>query len=418
MKKIHKPDRKLRGKLFLFFVNNFGKLWERKAGGAARLLFLMKRAQKETSLKDFGDDDYITPLKVLMKSFDEESKHKPFMAKASFYEKIFHLLRNRLFIQEELKQHPEVKNEKIRQPLFIVSLPRTGTTVLQRLLCQDPTNKGLYLWEALIPVPPPEKSGIRPDFQKYIARRYLQAIDTFARELKTKHPMSVDSYEECFYLLENTFVCRSFLFEGKLERYKEWLEKSDYDDKAYQYHKLILQMLQRRNQCERWILKSPFHLFTLDALLKTYPDACIVQTHRDLASVVPSAGSLLASINGMFNKNLVLSELMEYLLESYDLSLKRYINIRDKHDQKNFFDIDFSNLIKDPISIVKRIYEHFGFEYTPEFEQKMRDWLKNNPRHKHGMHKYCLEDFGLNEKNLRSRYDYYYERFNFKRNAS
>ncbi|OGL44308.1 MAG: hypothetical protein A2161_22545 [Candidatus Schekmanbacteria bacterium RBG_13_48_7] len=409
----YKPQRTLKGKLYISFTEFLGWITKPVYKNSWRSDVLMKTAEKNTKLSDWGDKSFLNPLNILLESFEEEFNNKYFISKAAFYKNILRLLENRLYIQDELNQYPETKNLEIKKPLFIVSLPRTGTTLLHNLLCQDPNNRGLYIGECLRPCPPLNKKNKKIDMQKKAAIEYKEYIELFATDITFKHPVETTGFEECFFLMENSFTCMSFLLTNSLKEYDLWLKNSEFQVSLYRYYKQILQILLRRNKCDRWVLKSPVHLDYLDALLEVFPDACILQIHRDLVSVLPSFISLIMSLRGIFDKNLDIKSLRDDVLLWIDKFIDLNLKIRRNSNKGNFFDLKYSDLLKDPIQTVKIIYDYFGYEYSLQFEEKMHKWLQDHPKDKHGIHSYSLEDFDLDEEQIVNRYKLYYEQFIF-----
>ena len=318
-------------------------------------------------------------------------------------------LLNRLAIHDHLQSSPEILNEPIVSPLFVTGLPRTGSTMLQRLLALDPHSRCLVFWQAChpAPLPAPEEYAKDPRFGE--AQRFIRWLHRMAPHYNSIHPMHPTFPEECTLLLMNTFVSQSFRLYGPVRAYSNWYSTVDRRP-SYQDYRRQLQMLQYGDHTRRWILKAPAHMRSLDALLSVFPDACIVQTHRDPLKVLPSACSLLATMNGVLSDHVDPVEIGRRILRSGPKLVSEGDHVRRSADPARFCDIHFTELMQDPISCVRRIYSHFNLPYTDLFERRMQQWLVENRREKHGRHRYQLEQFGLDPREIRERFAEYYQR--------
>jgi hypothetical protein len=222
--------------------------------------------------------------------------------------------------------------------------------------------------------------------------------------------MDARTPEECFPLLENSFVSYSFAFYGVLPRYLKWIEEQDMVP-PYRYYRRQLQLLQFRFPQKRWVLKAPLHMLCLDALLSVFPDACVVQTHRDPLKVIPSACSLVDILQRVICDRVDVDFYAPKWLDFLTSMVEHYSHVRDSADSARFFDVHYKDLVQDPLGTVRRVYEHFGYGYEARFEEQMREWLAANPQNKHGTHRYCLEQFGMNPDMVNSRFTTYCERF-------
>ncbi|UCF67366.1 MAG: sulfotransferase, partial [Acidobacteriota bacterium] len=258
-------------------------------------LFATARARAE--LEDFDEDGFREPLRVLLHSLAGEANLHPF---GLLYARqlILRCLVNRLRLTEHWKRAPEILHEEVRAPLFVLGLPRTGTTLLLNLLASDPANRWLAFWEAHEPSPPPERASYQTDPRRRRARREVRTLDYLVPGLIAMHEISAEGPEECFALLANSFAGIQFSWMFDVPAFNEWLSAHDARS-AYAYHRKQLQLLQWHCPGERWVLKSPGHLWTIDALVATFPDARIVQLHRDPLKVVPSACSLGATMRAL-----------------------------------------------------------------------------------------------------------------------
>lgn len=371
---------------------------------------VIRSAQRMAGLTDFGgDESFREPMKILLEDYAAETRYG-YLGRCMARQRCVGLASNRLLIQDELRRFPEIREERITRPLFVLGLPRTGTTLLNNLLAQDPNCRPLLTWEAFGPSisAKEEKRRVDPRIQR--AKWLVWAIYYAAPQMRAAHPMDPLGPEECLGLLASTFVS-VFLAEGP--RYRDWLMTLGREETsaAYRHYKQQLQALQRRRSGEHWILKSPAHLYAIDGLIDVFPDACIVQTHRDPIEVVPSGCSMSAMVQGILYENFDLHQFGAYYVETLLKCLDRSAKARDSIAPERFFDLQFEELMQDPLGCVHRIYEHFGYELSAEMETRMQRLMKENPRHKHGVHRYDLTQFGLQADAIRREFAPYCERF-------
>lgn len=370
---------------------------------------LMDDACQLTGLSDWGQDDsFIDGLEKILES-SRESSNFPEMGWHIFHGHLTKLLTNRLLIQEYTKRDPGFCDEKINKPLIIVSLPRTGTSHLQSLLSCDSNNRSLLYWEALTPVSLKEIDDQETDPRIIEAEKAISWINSAVPELTKKHEFSVTGPQECFPLLENSFVYPSLHTPFHLPRYREWLNSQDMV-KPYRYYKQQLQLLQRGKEEKRWLLKAPMHMNYINELLTVFPDASIVQLHREPSKIVASACSLIESVRQLFFQSEVDLKLVgEDVYGDLYSMLKNCVESRKNINTSNVIDINYSDLVQSPQDTVRKIYQHFSYPISEAFENKMSEHISNNPQHKHGVHKYELEKYGLSEAQVQNDFGSLYE---------
>jgi hypothetical protein len=371
--------------------------------------YLIQAACKITGLSDFGDESFIKPLGIILKSLKEDSEMNAYGWFYSHSLLIGHLS-NRLLIHEELKQKPEITEQPIRKPLFIVSLPRTGTTLLQRLLALDTFNRSPLLSEMMAPAPAQLTDIKDTDPRILDTQEILDISHLLMPGVRPKHLMQPNEPEECLFMLEKSFLFPTFHSRQGLPSYIKWLNKQDLIP-AYQLYKTQLQILQFCRPELRWVLKCPWHMYSMKALLKVFPDACVISTHRDPNKAISSIISLIASIREGLRNRTDMQLLGKTQLEFWKDMLNRYIEARDEFDQKRFIDVQYKDLVRDPIGTVQKIYEYFGYNFTSDFEERMKEYLYQNPKNKHGIHKYYPEQFGLDAGMIHKAFAEYMKRF-------
>jgi len=372
---------------------------------------LLARARRRTGLGDFGDAAFREGLARLLRALDREASLTP-VGRLGARTETLRLLENRLRMEAVHAAHPEIAAQPVRAPLFILGLPRTGTSILHELLAQDPAHRVPWTWEAMWPWPPPEAATRTTDPRIARAEAHFARIDRLLPEFKKMHPMGAHLPQECVALLAHEFATVMHHTTHDVPSYQRWLESIDRRP-AYRSHRRQLQYLQWRCPAERWVLKSPEHLWTLDALLAVYPDARIVQTHRDPLEVIASLVSLVAYLRSLASDRIDPHAIGADWTVRLAAGLEHTMRVRDaaKLGPDRVFDVRLVDFVGHEIETIRRLYARFGMELTAEAEGRMRAFLAANPKDKHGTHRYSLADAGLEVVRERGRYRGYAERF-------
>lgn len=372
---------------------------------------LMARAERRTGLHDFGDDAFREPLRRLVHSLEHEAE-LTLLGRLIARTDLVRFLENRLRMTAEHRRHPEIAARPIERPLFILGLPRTGTSILHELLAQDPANRVPMTWEVMHPWPPPERATYESDPRIAQVEKHFAGVDRLIPNFKSMHPMGATLPQECVALTAHDFASMVFHPTYRVPAYQTWLDGADLRG-VYTSHRRQLQYLQWRCPGERWVLKSPGHLWALDALLDVYPDARIVQTHRDPLKVVASLTSLVTLLRSMASDRVDALEIGADWTALLAAGLERSIAVRARRlpEGPQVIDVHFADLVRDEIGTVRRIYDHFGLTLGAEAEARMRRFLAANPRDKHGTHRYTLARAGLDATVERQRYAAYQRRF-------
>ncbi|ACK73717.1 conserved hypothetical protein (plasmid) [Gloeothece citriformis PCC 7424] len=370
---------------------------------------LLESAQRLTGLEDFGDEWFLTPLQILLKSLEKEAQLN-YMGRFLFRLALERLLVSRLRIEEDLKRYPEITEVPIQRPLFILGLPRSGTTYLHNLLSQDPQSRWLHLWELINPSPPPDYATKETDPRLQETARLVKASSWLIPQLNIAHYINPTGPEECLTLFEHDMASVLFELRANVPTYGQWLEKQTLQE-SYSYYRKQLQLLSWKWPGQHWVLKAPMHARYLSTLLRVFPDACIVFSHRDPKEVVPSLCSLSAMFRGAYSEHLELKTFGKQWLEWLGKIVDRSIEVRFGQPQQQFFDVYYSDLVTKPIETVHRIYEYFGYPYSEAMEENLKQYVKDNPQHKHGVHYYSLEQFGLKKGEIEERFQGYTQKF-------
>jgi len=392
-------------------VNAFGRLL---GGRRPRLdeATLLEAAMKKTGLDDLGDEaDYLEGLRALLRSVeDDASLH--FIGRLSAQTQVINCLTGRLELIEHRKRHPEIARERVERPLFVLGLPRTGTTILYNLIAQDPAHRYPQHWELSLPCPPPEADTYASDPRIAQIDADIENLRKLVPGFDAIHPMGATLGQECLSITAYAFQSLQFELTYEVSGYMQWYVKQSMR-RAYRLHRQVLQHLQSRHRKERWVLKSPAHLGHLDDLLAEYPDAMIVQTHRDPVKVLPSVSSLNYHLYCAASDHVDAARVGRQQLDLWGEFLDRAIDTRARLGAQadRFVDVQFEEILADPIGLIGRIYAHFGLELTEEARSRMEAFLADNARDKHGTHQYTPAMFGLEEGAIRERFAAYTRRF-------
>lgn len=399
--------------LWMRALNAAGRRMERLVGARPQLDpdALMRAAVRATKCEDFGDPSFEEPFRVLVRSLDREAKLTTFgrvVARSLVQED----LARRLALVAYRNEHPELEREEVKEPWFILGLPRTGTTLLYNLLARDPDHRSPLGWEVLDPSPPPRAETYETDPRIERACRQYDATSRFVPNLQAIHPTGARLPEECIVIKALEFQSGSYWYTFDVPTYYDWIASHSMVP-AYQGHRRFLQHLQSRYRKKRWLLKTPDHLAYLADLFAVYPDARIIQTHRDPVEVIPSMASLLYHVRQAWSDGVDARAVGEEELERWVDALDRAMRVRASLGERRtqVTDVRFADLMKDPLGTVERIYAHFGESLAPGTKRRMQDFLDGNPREKHGVHGYTLEDFGLDATRVRAAFASYWERF-------
>ncbi|MBY0421768.1 MAG: sulfotransferase, partial [Parvularculaceae bacterium] len=280
------------------------------------------------------------------------------------------------------------------------------------LLAADPARRVFMRWEALAPAPPREKGDYRAD-PRYVAEKArLDMSLKYAPHIAAMHFEEADGPTECQFAMTPSFCAQYYDSMADIPSYRRWFFNTSYLP-AFRYHKRLLQLLQA-NVGGRWTLKNPWHPLYLDDLVSVYPDAQLVMTHRDPAEVVGSSCSLIKAVRVMFSDDVDLKAIGEGMVETFDLMIARARAFKKKRGADAIHDVQYADLMKDPIGEMRKIYQRFDEPFTPEAERGMRAHLADNPQGKHGKHAYALEDYGLTRAGVRAHFADYIRDFGVK----
>jgi hypothetical protein len=320
-------------------------------------------------------------------------------------------LKNRLGVIDWRKRHPEVAREPVTAPIVIVGQPRTGTTILYDLLAQDPDLRAPLTWEVDAPCPVPQPETYHNDPRIAQTQASIELSEQIIPGFLAFHPMGALVGQECVRITASEFTSMIFSVQYRLPGYYRWLLYEADHTGAYRFHRIFLQHLQS-GVPGQWLLKSPAHLWHLDALLAEYPDALIVQTHRDPLNVISSIAALTHHLRRMGSDESSIAECAAQSYEEIAVGLDRGMALRDGGavPAGRVIDVLFTDFMSDPWTTIDDIYRKLGRELKPETAQKMRDFLAAHPGDGGGS-RYTWSDTGLDAAAVRDRVRAYQDRY-------
>jgi hypothetical protein len=373
---------------------------------------VLAAAASATGLDDFGPDDFRERLGLWLSEVDEDPERIP-LGKLSLVGDCVRYASTRLRIRDLLKRHPEIHDVEIPKPIIVVGLPRSGTTHLVNLIAADERLRSMPLWEGQEPVPDPREKigadGADPRWQR--CEESWQRMRAFSPLIASMHPMSPDHIHEELELELPDFSSYNLEWVARVPKWRDYYLAHD-QTPHYEYMKTGLKILQWTKPRERWVLKSPQHLEQLGPLMKTFPDATIVVTHRDPVSVVQSAATMVSYGARMSYR----TPNPEWYLDYWAKRVRQLLeaSVRDRHllPEGRTHDVLFHEFMADDVATVEKIYDVAGLEMTDDARGQIQAYLEAHPRGKEGQVVYDLRnDFGAEPADVRKGFEFYFERF-------
>lgn len=371
---------------------------------------IINKARKQADYKAELPGGLETGLRELVKSINEEGQPNPFGALAvkSLLERTLY---GRFKVEQVLAENPEIEQSVIKEPVFIIGMPRTGTTILHATMHEDPAHRSPLAWECLLPYPAPKVESYTDNEQfKTVTKEFDQLFKLVPDFLK-KHYMAADSPQECLGINAldfNTFQISAQLY---VPSYMDWFAHRADRLNTMRFHKRFLQYLQSGGvKADRWLLKSPVHLMRLPEIFEVYPDAKIIMTHRDPTNIVASTASLISSVRTLYSDHEDSARTGHEQAETWSLYFNKFLESRQKIDKEDqILDLKFEDFVGDQFNTVNRIYDHFNWKMSDEGEACIKAFLAKNPKDKNGVHQYPLEKFGLTEDKINQQFSQYNE---------
>ncbi len=365
---------------------------------------LVSVACETTGLDDLGEPSWREGLERLVAALRDEAKLHELGEQIAAGE-LVEYLSTRLGILDWRASHPEIATVDVTPPIVIVGQARTGTTILHDLLALDAANRVPLTWEVDRPLPPPATATYATDPRISESQAQLDAVDLVLPGFRAMHPMGAQLPQECVRMTGADFRSMIFPTQYRVPSYARWLLDEADMAPTYRWHRIFLQHLQSAHPAPRWVLKSPGHLWCLDALLDEYPDALLVQTHRDPLRIIASLSSLMSVLRRLGSDDIsqaeIAAEFGDYLVDGLNRSVAARENGTVPADR--VVDVQFREFMADPFATIRSVYDRLGLTLEPAAEQRMRAFLADNTTEKHGGHHYSFADTGLDEGEWRER---------------
>jgi hypothetical protein len=374
--------------------------------------WLLEEAKQQTGLSDWGGDEFKRPFSTLVEAAERESNLSE-IGRARLHQWLALRLNQRLRMIEDRKRQPEIGRQSIDRPIFLMGFPRAGTTYLHTLLSLDPNNVAPLFWQLNLPSPFPNDPSIdhKPAVQQI--QDMLEFQGWLSPEIARMHFHAADLPEEDHHAFEYSFVSTGFMGFLNVPTYVREILSGDFAP-AYAWHKLFLQALQVGAGARRWVLKAAEHTLHIDTLTRQYPDALLVQQHRDPSKVMASVFSLLSACRANYcaGGTCIGEDEARGFVRMYATGISHAAAMRDRAAfDRRFVDIHYLDLEHDPLASVQKVYEHTGLEFTQSTASRVSDWVNNNRKGKHGKHRYRLTDYGLTQAEVHEAFADYIDRF-------
>ncbi len=366
-------------------------------------------ARTQTGLTDTGGDHYREGLERLVASMNDEGDLTE-LGEAMQQMRLTTLVASRLGVEETYRLHPEIDEQVIEGPVFVIGLPRTGTTALSQLVAADPQFRSLRTWESAAPVPPPEQATEHTDPRIAATEQGIAMMDEAFPLMQTMHHTEATTATECQDLMGMSFRTAHFDGFARVPSYMAWVIGTDMRE-TYRYHRRVLKLLQWHCPPTLWHLKTPVHMFALDALVEAYPNARFLWSHRDPAKVIGSVCSLIHYTRSWSSDRDDSLELGTEELDRWWTAVERAMEFRARTGDERFADVSFGDLQSDPVGALAGALERIGLPFSERSRASVSAWAGTHEPGSHGTHSYQLGDFGLDPDRIRERFAPYYAAF-------
>ena len=373
---------------------------------------LCAQARRRAGLEDFGNPPIQPALSILVKSLEHEAELHSlgrFLIRAH----LRGLLETRLRLADAwTRQREALEITPIQRPVFITGMPRSGSTFLHELLAEDPGNRVPRVWELMFPVAPPPGARNGRDLRAWKAKASLWCFRRLAPRADSVHPIRAWSPHECVAIHSYTLMSEEFISTCRIPSYEKFLHAVDLGP-VYAWQKRFLQYLQLPAGATRWFLKAPDHVRGLEALFKVFPDAVVIQTHRDPLAVLTSLTQLIEVLHGLFSTPGDRKAIGQREARMLAEGMERSIQFRQNHPHlaDRFIDVNYPELVADPVLVVRRIYQQLEIPFTHLAVQRMRDFAGNRSRYRRRQAGPSVADLGLDPVAEARRFERYCSRF-------
>jgi hypothetical protein len=372
---------------------------------------VVRAAEGQTDCEDPAPDHFLDNLAAVVDAVNREAR---LTTTDGLLGQLVQALRNRIEVDRFVADHPEVETGELPAPVVLTGLPRSGTTYFQYLFDQDPRLRMIRTWEGERPAPSPAHDPAS-------AQRRREASVTQARRMHERtggkidafHLTDVDGPQECLAILDQTFLNPGLLWTTAIPSYLEFLLHHADLGAAYRHHARVLRLLQWKAEPMRWALKWPCHLLALDAMEAAYPDATFVVTHRDPVQALASNCSLTRMLREGTSPSADPHQIGRDMLELVRQHVDRLVAFDRRHEGPGspLVHVDYYRLVDAPDAVMPEVFAGVGLEWTSEVDDRVRAWRDDNPKGKRGVHRYALEDYGLQRGEVAEAFAEYIDRF-------
>ena len=372
---------------------------------------LIAEAQRRTGLERFDRETFREGLGILVSDINRDERPDPLVERTR--EVLLKALTDRLKTTAWLEDRPELLKRPIERPIFVLGVPRTGTTLLSNLLAADPAHRSPLTWEIDNPVPPATTATLYTDPRALAALEAERKMLAARPEMGKYYRNSAIYPNECVFIMAHDFKTLMWESRGVLPNYRDWIFQTDVTS-AYEYHKRFLQLLQAEAPGV-WNLKMPSHALNIPTILKVYPDARLIWTHRDPVTATSSFCSLITLAHQGFRGKVDVEWLSRNCPWQAVQHANRIMDARAAIGEDRIIDVHYADLMRKPLETMRGVYKSLGEDFSPAAEAGMQAWLKDNPQDKFGKHEYKLERFGLTEQGVRHLFERYLSRYEVER---
>ncbi len=369
------------------------------AGGAEQLVpletdALIEQAKARAGLKDFGVEGWRDAMQRLVDEINARSRLNT-LGRLMTRADLLRCLDTRLQLTDYLKRRSDLEFLQINRPIFIAGTARNGSTILHELLAQDPRLRAPLGWETAHPLPLANDQQLT---REEVAECAFDLWADIQPEFDSIHELRSRLPAECLTIMAPEFTTGYWITVADIPEFAAWRESTDHVP-GYRFHRRFLQVLQGKTVSERWLLRSAAHLSHFDAIFKVYSDATIIHLHRDPAKTVPSTVSAVAATRFLRCDEVDVRSFATDVAGTYQRQLETIIEQRRQGvlPEEQIVDLHYRDFIADPVSTIASIYPHLGLKFTDEIAQRMRTYLQQKPKGKHGSHVYSAQESGLDE---------------------
>lgn len=369
---------------------------------------MLDAACERTGCDDFGGMEFVEGLERLLASLSGESGIEG-AGRTNVLTLLLRRLENRLLVEKWHRENPAAAQARVRGPIMITGLPRTGTTALGNLLSLDSQFRPCRSWEQASPLPPPVLATEMEDPRRLSMRERIAAMLAADPRQMAMHLYDTDATEEDHDILGLSFAAQHNTLP--VPAYRDWWRAADLTH-AYAWHRRVLQLLQSSRPPDLWMLKAPHYKFHMEQIAAVYPEAKFVFTHRDPVKAMTSYFSFVmnyypAGSVDRIGRETIARDIYRHLLDG----MKTAVASRERLGEGAFVDVSQRDLNSDAAAVLARVYDALGLPLTDEFVAQVRAWLAENHAGAHGTHRYSAEDYGFSDERIRADFAFYSDRF-------